>query len=253
MGVLNRRKKQGVNGFKDYVKGLETAPKDKQTDIIQVSILDDPIYTDWAHRNLLSLEKLKELNEDEIQALILALPNIQGILARAFYNNKKAEEQFINLLPLNHQNKFQEEKKYLPSLTDGECESAAFLIYKKLRELQEAGDITSIVWKIPPIYVLEIQKPQVSSGKWELHHENGKISAYGELVNYEKCGKWEHFYPTGDLMAKGQYRKDKKIGKWVYFFHNGKIMAEGDFEGDQKIGQWTFYDQKGDKKIRKAK
>lgn len=252
MGVLNRRKKQGVNGFKDYVKSLETAPKNKQTDIIQASILDDPIYTDWALKNLLTLEKVNSLNEDEIQTLILSLPNFHGILARTLSKNESMQEKFLELLPLNHQMKFKEEKKYLPSITDGEQESAKFSVFKKIRELQENGEINTIKWNVPSHYVLEIKKAKISSGMWELHHENGEISGRGELVNYERDGKWEHFYPTRDLMASGIYRKDKKEGKWSYYYHNGKLMAQGTFSGDNKTGEWAFYDLDGNKKVRKT-
>ncbi len=242
MGVLTRRKKKGPEGFKDFVKNLELTPSDKLKEILRVSILDDPIYTKWAVRNIITISKFLDLSSDSMNKIIDILPNSYSILVKAFYDQEHLEQKLIDNMNEFHKRKYSEEKKYIEEFDPKVKEPATFSIIKCSRQLQEKGEVSELDWKLPEKDIIDVKKPKVDSGVWEIHHEDGSVSGRGPLINYERSGQWEHFYPTGELLASGEYMNDLKTGYWHFYKVDGSILAEGEYEQDKKVGKWIVND-----------
>ena len=86
MGILERIKKKGEKGFKGLVKTIETAPHDKQKEIILAGNLDDAPYMKWVEKNLLSLKKILTLTANEIQLITESVPNAEQVFPKIFQN-----------------------------------------------------------------------------------------------------------------------------------------------------------------------
>lgn len=242
MGVLDRRKKQGIQGFKAFVYNIETSTLAMQRHILRTSALDDAVYTQYAFMNVLTFKKFLEMDEATINVLMDYLMNSYAILAQAINKQPEADTLIKSLLNPIHLRNYMEEVRYLPEITERVQQAAKITIVKKIRQLQEDNRIESCKWMLPDPSLMEFKKPPNSSGLWETKYEDGKTSAKGELVGYERHGTWEHFFRNGSMMAKGGYLKDKKEGPWEFYNNEGQVLAKGNYNADEKVGDWEVYD-----------
>jgi hypothetical protein len=242
MGILDRRKKKGIAGFKSYVENLELTPQNKIRDILRVSLLDDPVYTKWAVKNIITLNTFLKLSDEIVNHVIGSIPGSYTVLTKAFFKSGKLEENLLEKLSELHKRKYFSELEFLSEVEMAVRETATFSIIKNTRSLYGVDTFSELQWKLPDPYILELRRPDFSNGLWEIHHENGSVSGIGSLVNYERDGMWKHFYVTGELLAVGLYRGGLKQGKWTFYKTDGETLAEGDYSQDKKIGEWKTFD-----------
>ena len=69
MYVLTKHKKKGEEGFKLFVQSLETTGPTKLKTIVEVSLLEDPLYMKWIMPNMMTWEYIMKYEEDHIQRL----------------------------------------------------------------------------------------------------------------------------------------------------------------------------------------
>ena len=241
VNMLRRIRKKGEQGFKDFVKSLETTLKEKRNEIIQTGTLDDAVYMYWIGKNLMSISEVVDLSEAEMEIVLNSMPNPYPVLVRAFFNLKEEEQKLFELLSEHQKRWYREEKEYVSGVSSTERESAQFYLFRTIRDRQAEREIVGPEWDIPPGDILGEQKPLVGNGIWTFLYTNGNVSARGELKNYKRHGPWKHFYPNGELMAEGQYHLDKRTGIWTFWHIDKYKMAEGHYEDDRRIGVWKMW------------
>ena len=240
MGILNRIRRKEAEGFREFVCSLETTYKNKRKDIFQAGVLDDAAYMIWISQNMLNMKRISDLPEEELEKVIIELPNPVEVLCKALFKMPEIEEVVIKKLPQSITRKYAEEKGFIEKLTLNEHEGAQFFIYQEARKLQETGGLPSLKWSYPPQDLLINQKVNVDSGVWANYYEGGEVSAKGSMKNFMREGPWEHFYEDGSLRAKGMYSKGKKTGPWKFWKSNGDILAEGVYSEDERAGEWMI-------------
>ncbi len=245
MGMLSRIKRKELEGFKEFVTNLETTTEARRKEIIQVAVLEDPIYMSWVIKNITTAEEVVKLSSDQIEKIINNLPSGLLVMAKAFFNTPELtylKEQVISRYMVADFN------DYLASITTlkrAEQEGAQFLIMKVMRSLQAKEDIYGPIWQLPPVELMREDKMQSVTGFKEIKFDNGAIAAKGHMIKNHRHGEWHHFFENGKLMAKGTYDQGQKVGTWSFWYLNGKTKAEGSFKNDSKHGPWNEYDHEG--------
>ncbi|MDA8792005.1 hypothetical protein N9N67_02095 [Bacteriovoracaceae bacterium] len=242
MGILDRRKKQGAEGFKSYVQNLETSPQKTLKEILRISVLDDSIYTKWAVRNILTFTQVLNLDDDTVDLIVDKIPNSYTLFCKALHGRRELEESFTKKISRQHLSKYKDEKEYITSVKTPVQETVTFTIIKYVRKFQDEGQIQDLKWDMPPQSIIDYKRPDTVNGVFEFRHENGEVSARGPLAAYERTGDWQHFYVGGDLMAEGSYNRGKKEGLWTFFALDGSILARGEYKSDEKVGEWEVND-----------
>ena len=249
MRVLSKHQKKGEEGFKNYVKTLETTPLDKAKEIISVGVLEDPVYLKWAMANMMSIDYIMSIREDYVVKVCNALVNPIKTLVFAFYKSPIEEKFIADKLNDTLKRQYQDEREYTPKVTKSQQLTSQQTIISTIRKLQHERDIPNFKWNLPDEKILTGQNYVVNNGKYESYYEDGTPALRGQLESKLRSGSWQHFYPSGTLMAEGNYVEDEKEGIWVFFFANGKKKAQGEFQENLKQGEWLEYDANGEEKL----
>jgi hypothetical protein len=245
MGILNRIKRQELDGFREFVTNLETTTESKRKEIIQLAVLEDPIYMNWILKNITDVNKVIRLSSDQFEKILKNLPNGLQILSRAFYNHPDLEFIKTQVLTRFMLGEFEDYLSNIKALKKSEQEGAQFLIMKSMRLLQAQEQIIGPHWFLPPIEIMREDKMKSISGVSEIFFENGNLAARGEILKNLREGFWEHFFENGKLMANGEYDQGQKSGSWSFWYISGKIKSQGEFKNDMKHGTWKEYDSEG--------
>lgn len=245
MGMLTRIKRREIEGFKDFVKNLEITSDSRRKEIIQVAVLEDPIYMSIVIKNITDAFEIIKLSSDQVEKIIKALPNGLQVFAKAFFNTKEIDFIKDQVLPRFMVKEFEEFLTAVGQLKKADQEGAQFLIVKMARFLQEKEDIYGPMWMFPSAELMAEDKMKSFTGMVELKFENNCIAARGQSIKNKRQGIWEHFFENGKLMAKGSYEQGLKEGPWQFWYLNGKLKAEGAFKNDSKHGLWKEFDQDG--------
>ncbi len=248
--MLSRIKKKEIAGFKEFVSNLETTAMEKRVEIIQVAILEDPIYMEWVMENMITIDHVLKITTDEFALICKKLPNGIGVLARAFFKTPYHNKLIDEFLPRELVSDYKDAAEYVGDLKKSDQDAARFIILKTTRALQENDTILGPPWSIPPIEVLkEANKMQSQTGTLELKYENGVIAAKGAIIRNKRNGEWHHFFQNGNIMAKGFYSKGCRHGNWIFYYPDEKVRTEGEFIYDTKDGEWTEISKDGIKTI----
>jgi hypothetical protein len=245
MGMLSRIKRREIEGFKDFVKNLEITAESRRKEIIQVAVLEDPIFMTWVMRNLIDASEIIKLSSDQVEKVLKALPNGLQVLAKAFFNTKEIDFIKDQVLPRYMVKEFEEYLAAISQLKKAEQEGAQFLIVKMARYLQEKEDIYGPPWMFPSAELMADDKMKSFTGMAEIKFENNVIAARGQIIKNNRQGIWDHYFENGKIMARGSYEQGMKEGPWQFWYLNGKLKAEGAFKYDSKHGLWKEFDQEG--------
>lgn len=244
--MLERIKKKETAGFKEFVSNLETTAIEKRLDIIQLAILEDPIYMEWVLKNVITVDKVLDLPTEEIRMICQNLPNGIPLLAKTFYKTSFDNKLLNGILPQEFLAEYKDAADAIPSLTKSSQDAAGFLVLKTMRTLQEKDQIVGPSWLLPPVEILKsLNKIQHESGFQEITFDNGVIAAKGNIVRNKRDGEWCHYFQNGKLMAKGTYSKGYKHGIWTFYYSDEKIKSQGEYIYDSKEGEWSEVDKNG--------
>ncbi len=243
--ILRRIKKKEFDGFKDFVRSLETTAHSKRVDIIQAAILEDPIYMIYIFKNMTNPGEVIELVNDSIDVFVKNLPNSMNTLARAFFGTDKIEFIKNEVLPKGLAKDFEEELGLIKELKQSEKEAAGYLMIQTYRSLQEQEFIYGKPWDFPPANVIKEDSTARQEGHVITNFENGQVAAEGDFIKGKREGTWVHYYENGVIMARGNWREGMKEGEWTFWHANGKKKCQGIYREDVKEGNWLYFDRNG--------
>ncbi|MBL7666037.1 MAG: hypothetical protein JNM93_12955 [Bacteriovoracaceae bacterium] len=243
--ILRRIKKKEYQGFKEFVRNLETTPLSRRVEIMQSAILEDPVYMTYAFKNMATPDEVLNYANDNIDAFIKTLPNAINTLAKAFYKTPKIDFIKNTVLPKGLAKDFEEELNLLKDLKQGEKEAAGYMLVKTFRDLQEQEYVYGKAWNFPPAHILKEETGAKQEGHTILQFENGQTAAEGEVVKANREGVWVHYYENGVIMARGNWKGGSKEGEWTFWHSNGKKKAQGVYKEDAKVEGWQYFDREG--------
>jgi len=246
MNVLTKHKKKGEEGFKRFIKNLETTPLAKLKNILEVCILEDPVYMKWVLPNMIRFEYIMILNELQIEELYNRMANPTKTFIMAFWETEWREEFEKEKLSPKLLASFKDEREYIKEVQTFEKRNAQVKILQLIRELQEQRVIPDYTWSLPAKKVLDGSNHKIpTKGDFSLEFEDGTIALKGQFEDRMRAGKWKHYYPNGKIMAEGIYNLGEKVGKWTFYYPSEKIKATGDYIENLKQGDWTEFDASG--------
>lgn len=246
--ILPRYKKKEFEGFKDYVKILETTPKTKRTEKFLLATLEDPVYMSWVAKNLLDIHQILKLDSDSMKMILSELKLAERVLSFSFYQTAY-EKDFFQWLSPALKTKYQDELELLYDqktvIEEEKQEIAQFTLLSIFRQLQESNKLTHYPWRFPSLQVIKLNKVSVENGAYQLFFddEQKKLAMSGEMKNSLRQGEWLYYYTHGKLFARGHYHQDEKHGEWTFYYHDEKLKSQGQFEHDRKIGVWSEWDR----------
>jgi hypothetical protein len=248
MSILGKYKKQGMDGFKKFVIAMETNKREKRLEFLELCLLEDPVYTFWAMKNIFELDGLiKKLSPMEIENLVEHTPNGVEIFIKAFKNTEVMDIFSSEQINPKTQKEFKEALEYAKDPMAEERSGAYRHIMKYFRELVNAHEFESVQWELPaPDIVVEAE---VSDGGIHVSYPNGVLAGKGEINMGLKHGPWEHFYFNGNKLAAGEYNKGKKTGEWEFYDLQGKLKSRGPYLNDAKHGEWSFWTKSGNQHV----
>lgn len=246
MNTLTKHKKKGLDGFKNFVCSLEGMSEATRLKVVQVAILEDPVYLMAALTNMVGFDYLFRYQDSEAQKIFDAIPGDIKTLLFALYGHEKSDE-FLAHLDTATQASYKEEKEYFKEPTIPQINTARNTIVKAMRGLQKDFQITNFDWQLPSNRIItgEDFAQSESTGNFTLIYDNGKLALEGELEKKLRVGEWKHFYPTGSLMAEGFYVSSEKAGNWTFYYSDGSLKSKGEYRENLKEGQWEEYDRDG--------
>lgn len=245
MKMLQRSKKKEMEGFKDFVKNLETTPSEKMLSKFQLCALEDPVYMSWVAKNMMTIEKFFEFSEEEIQTVLSSLKEAVLISAKAIGGTPYEQRLMQSMTKDDFVEKFKYELTIHTDIKAEDKEASLFSIFKAFRTMQNKDLIQGLPWRLPTIDVVKINKNIAPSGPYELFFDDEKkVKALsGELKTKQRIGVWEHFFTNGNLMAKGEYAEDEMNGNWTFYYPDGSPKSEGQYSGGKKVGTWKEWDR----------
>lgn len=246
MDTLQKHKKNGEKGFQKFVRSLEAMNEEARQRVIQVVILEDPVYLAAAMSNIVNFDYLFRLDSEEKRAVFDGV--VGGVKTLLFaLKNYDGEEEFVSDLGTLIASRYKDEAEYFkvpePSLTL----KAQGAFVESMRKLQVALRISDFKWKLPSDSTLHGSafRAAAASGEFLYRYDNGRVALEGELEKKLRVGPWKHYYPNGGLMASGIYISSEKQGAWEFFYSDGKIKAQGEYRENLKEGNWYVYDKDG--------
>jgi hypothetical protein len=245
MGILRRIKKKEFEGFKDFVKSLETTAHSKRLNIIEAGILEDPVYMMYVFKNMTTPNEVIELVNDSIDMFVKSMPNAINTLAKAFYKTDKVDFILNEVLPKGLAKDFEEELGLITELRQSEKDAAGYLLIQTYRDLQAQEYIYGKAWDFPPNNILKDDPNNRPEGHTVISFENGQTAAEGDMVKGRREGTWVHYYENGVIMARGNWREGLKEGEWTFWHANGKKKSQGVYKEDVKDGTWHNFDRNG--------
>lgn len=242
---LNRHKRKGIEGFKNFVMNLELFPSSTVREMIILGLLEDPVYLKYALKNRVTFNYLFELTQDDILLIISEFKNNLEVFAVALFGEEKEEFFITNFLPPPMQRQYREVSE-LQALDPDKKDRARVMIMKKVFELEAKGELPQFSWLVPPQDVLLGHSQKVTEeGELTQYYPDGTLALKGHVEKKLRVGDWEHFYPNGEIFAKGQYLSGEKTGSWRFFYPNGKLKSFGEYREDHKYGVWEEYKHDG--------
>lgn len=247
MYTLKKHKKRGAEGFKDFVRNLETFPAATVKEMLQLGLIEDPVYLKWAMENRISFQYLVNLETEHIMMIYNNVPNSLQILVMSLKDSAD-EEKFLAKLPEALQRQYNDEKEFT-QVSAAQRVQARHKMMNTMFELEASGDLNPFVWRLPPVRVLQ--------GEDHSTNENGEFIQYytppledtvalqGPLEEGLRAGLWKHYYPNGELIAEGHYVSGEKAGPWKFYYPDKSLWMEGTFQEGLKEGPWKEYDTQG--------
>lgn len=244
MYTLKKHKKKGVEGFKDFVKNLETFPASTVKEMLLLGLIEDPVYLKWAMENRISFQYLLSLSQANAMTLFKNINMSFELLAMAFKNTPEEDSFIKQKLPSSLQKQYFQESEYIEPTPQQKVQARTRLM-NTLFKLEETGVFEKFTWKIPPVSVLEGEdlKP-LEDGEFGVYYTSpleNVLALKGPIEKGLRAGLWGHFYPNGELIAKGFYVSGEKAGQWTFFYPNKSLWLEGKFVDGQKDGLWKEY------------
>jgi hypothetical protein len=242
--ILKRIKRKEYDGFKDFVRSLETTAHSKRVEIIQAAILEDPVYMTYIFKNMTTANEVIELVADSIDVVVKNMPNAISTLAKAFYKSDKIDYIMNEVLTAGMAKDFEEELGLITELKVAERDAAQYLLVKTYRDLQEQEYIYGKSWDFPPGHLVKEDGAR-QEGHVVIEFENGQTAAEGDFMKGNREGTWVHYYENGVIMARGNWKSGMKEGEWTFWHANGKKKAQGIYREDVKEGTWQYFDRNG--------
>lgn len=249
MYTLKKHKKKGAEGFKEFVKNLETFPAATVKEMLLLGLVEDPVYLKWAMENRISFNYLTKLEAADFMTLFQNINSSLEILIMALKGTTEEEEIIKGKLPSPLQKQYYAESEYL-NPDHSQKTLARNRLMNTLYALEEKGILDKFSWKIPPVKVLEGEDlKQESDGQYYLYYTEPHekvVALKGGMEKGLRAGQWLHFYPNSELIAKGVYVSGEKAGSWTFYYPNKNIWLEGKFVDGLKEGHWKEYTLQGD-------
>lgn len=246
--MLSRHKKKGYDGFKYFVKFVESLPQHKQKEILESAILEDPVYMTWIVKNMIKETYFFKLNSKECENFFSNFQNGVEVLAKGFFNtdlNQRIKDEFLPKSLIAEYNDIGDSYK---NLSNNIREVARLFLVSRIRQLQDTGEILQFCWRLPSPDITNGHTKNVRTGDFSHYYENGQLALSGKLEKTRRAGEWSHFYENGELMALGDYEEDEKTGIWFFYYSNGEHKSEGEFRENLKEGSWEVWDHDGKQK-----
>jgi hypothetical protein len=246
VNTLTKHKKKGPEGFINFVCSLESMGEKTRLKVVQVAILEDPVYLMAALSNMVGFDYIFRYEGDEANKIFNAVPGGVNTLLFALYAHDK-EDQFLSSLDEVTKLSYKDEKKYFKEPDAPQVTTARNSVVKAMRALQNDFRITAFEWKMPSHSIIHNEgfSKSASTGPFELSYDNGSPALSGELEKKLRIGEWNHYYPNGALMANGLYVSSEKAGSWSFYFADGSIKSKGEYRDNLKEGQWEEFDKEG--------
>jgi len=248
MKILPRIKKKEYEGFKEFIRSLETTPMKRRKELVFLGFLEDPAYMEWVGKNILTIEMILEVSTPELEAIIERVPRAAAMFATAFFNTDR-QPLFLSgqIIPRSFLSAYKEALDNIEEVSTKEQESAQHLILKSTRDLIEEDEIRELTWHLPTPDIIKKNKCSCQFGEEVIYYDGDiKEAAVGQVDNYQRDGAWVYFYPNGNKMAEGHFKEDKKSGDWTFWYMDGRVKSSGSFFEDEKNGEWTEWDEAGE-------
>jgi hypothetical protein len=247
MYTLRKHKKRGAEGFKDFVRNLESFPAATVKEMLQLGLIEDPVYLKWAMENRISFQYMINLDPEHIMMIYRKVPNSLQVLVMALKNSPD-EQSLMAKLPEALQRQYNDEKEY-SQVTAAQRVQARHKMMSVMFKLEKSGELESFVWNLPPVKVLQGEDNSLDEdGNYIQYYtppQDDIIALKGPLEEGLRAGAWQHFYPNGELIAEGHYVDGEKAGPWKFFYPDKKLWMEGVFVEGLKEGSWKEYDSQG--------
>lgn len=244
MGMLERIKKKQIEGFKDFVESLETAPPASRAAIFMSGVLEDPRFMSWVTKNIRSFSGFLEFPTDEIEIVLRSSETMVTVLMKALSPKTEEELQQMSSVFPHFIGRLREENQLLSEVLPSEREAAQLHVLRAIRKLQKLEKIQGFHWELPPLEIFQ-ERLAIKDGMIELTFDDGKIAAVGEILKGKRIGVWKHYYDNGQLMAEGPYLEGIKTGPWTFFYGNGAIRSKGKYQDDARHGLWEEWERDG--------
>jgi len=251
MEMFHKHKKKDIDGFREFVLFFEQLSVAKQELILDVGILEDPLYLSWITRNMLTFLSLFELDQNDFNKIIPLIPNKFITLAKAFYKKTPEETELLARFPQTWIKQYKEEFELLKDMRINMQENSQALIIQSIRKHIKLIDYKKLSWKIPPIEIVTLQRNPLKDGTYEICYDNGNLAMAGDLEKYRRHGYWEFYFEDGNIATQGVYNQGLKEGSWSFYNKNCALKACGQFHQDHKEGPWEEWNREGIKKNKK--
>lgn len=243
--MLDRHKKLGVEGFKNFVRNIETTPKSKRDNVVDLSFVEDPIYVSYALKNILTIERVLELSLDDLKLFVGESEDNLLVFIKAFARTKVFPEVEENILSkIASKSQVADLVGFAKKTNTPPGELQAILI-KLLRNMIDQDKLKNFPWVFPDASSLNLGRLNGKTGPYSKRYETGKVALVGSLVRGKRNGIWDIFHENGKLFAEGQYDNGIKTGFWTFFHPDGGRKAYGNFSRDTKQGKWKLWDLNG--------
>lgn len=248
MYTLKKHKKRGAEGFKDFVRNLETFSASTVKEMLQLGLVEDPVYLKWAMENRISFQYLLSLDEEQIMMIYRKIPNGLQIFLMALKDSAE-EKELLEKLSESLQRQYRDEKEYTQASASQRVQ-ARHKMMNTMFELEASGELGPFVWKLPPVKVLQGENYDIDKNGNFIQYYTSPfeevVALQGPLEEGLRAGLWRHFYPNAQLIAEGHYVSGEKAGAWKFFYPDQKVWMEGTFVEGLKEGAWKEYNSKGD-------
>jgi hypothetical protein len=246
VNTLSKHKKKGPDGFKNFVCSLEGMAEKTRLKVVQVAILEDPVYLMAALSNMVGFDYIFRYEGKEAKKIFEAVPGGVKTLLFALYAHDKAD-QFLSNLDNSTQSSYKDEKEYFKEPEVSQINTARNSYVKAMRDLQNDFRIEAFEWKMPSLTIINGEgfSKAASTGVFTLSYDSGAKALEGELEKKLRIGEWKHYYPNETLMAEGYYVSSEKAGNWTFYYSDGNIKSKGEYRENLREGKWEEYDKEG--------
>lgn len=247
MYTLKKHKRRGAEGFKDFVRNLETFPAPTVKEMLQLGLIEDPVYLKWAMENRISFQYLANLDTEHLMLIYKEVPNSLNILIMALKDSPE-ENILLPKLPEGFQRQYRDEKEYA-QVSISQKVQARHKMMNIMFKLEEEGEIDPFVWNLPPVAVLQGESHSIDDDgdfvQYYTEPYQQVLALKGPLEEGLRAGSWKHYYPNSELIAEGFYVSGQKAGQWTFYYPDKKTWMEGPFVDGLKEGVWKEFTADG--------